>query len=78
MLTVAESFKRFRKHFNLTKTDVARTLGIKLPSYEYESKKKTVYPTGTRLIKLAKAYNVSTDYLLGLTEDPRPLSRSRI
>lgn len=75
MLTTAESFKRFRKDFNLSKTDVAKVLGIKLPSYEYEKQKsngKFVAPTATTLIKLAKHYNVSTDYLLGLTDDPRP------
>lgn len=27
-----------------------------------------------RIIKLCKHYNVSADYLLGLTNDPRPLS----
>ena len=29
-------------------------------------------PTSERLIKLAKYFNVSTDYLLGLTDNPKP------
>lgn len=72
MLTIAESFKRFREHFQLSKTDVAKTLGIKLPSYVYETESKNVYPNGATLIKLATAYNVSTDYLLGLSDNPDP------
>ena len=78
MLSIPDSFRRFRKQYNLTKTDVARTLGIKLPSYEYERKGKVVYPNGSTLIKLATAYNVTTDYLLGLSDDPRPLDRNKI
>ena len=75
MLTIAESFKRFRRQFKLSKTDVARTLNIKLPSYAYETVEKNGkarYPGGEILIKLAKAYNVSTDYLLGLSDNPKP------
>ncbi len=29
--------------------------------------------SGEKLILLARYYNVSTDYLLGLTKDPKPL-----
>ena len=80
MLSIPDSFRRFRKQYNLTQTDVARTLGIKPPSYEYERKckGKVVYPNGSTLIKLATAYNVTTDYLLGLSDDPRPLDRNKI
>ena len=70
MLTIQESFKRFREQFHLSKTDVCRTLNIKLPSYSYETEGKPVYPNGSTLIKLATTYNVSTDYLLGLTDNP--------
>ena len=71
MLTIQESFKRFREQFNLTKTDIVNALNIKLPSYKYEDE-KTRYPGGETLIKLSTAFNVSTDYLLGLTDEPRP------
>ena len=69
-MTIAESFKRFRKEFKLTQKQVADALGIKQPSYQiYESK---TIPSATVIIKLAKAYDVSADYLLGLSDDPRP------
>lgn len=69
-MTIAESLKRFRKTFNLSQKQVAETLGIKQPSYQvYES--KTV-PSATVVMRLADAYDVSTDYLLGRTDEPRP------
>ena len=74
-MTVTESFKRFRKDFNLTKTAVASTLGIRPTSYELERTDKDANPTAKTLIKLAKAYNISTDYLLGLSDEPRPLNK---
>ncbi len=69
-MTIAESLKRFRKEFRLSQKDVADTLGIKQPSYHvYES--KTV-PSATVVLKLADAYDVTTDYLLGRSDEPRP------
>lgn len=70
-LNISESFKRFRSEFNLSKADVAGALGIAVISYDYEKQGKSSNPTSKTLFKLAKAYNVSVDYLLGLTDDPR-------
>ena len=68
-MTIAESLKRFRKKFNLTQQQVADTLGIKQQSYgPYES--KSVTPSASTIVKLANAYNVSADYLLGLSDVP--------
>lgn len=69
-MTVAEALKRFRKTFRLTQKDVAARLGVSQQSYQvYEG--KTV-PSATVLIKLADAYDVTTDYLLGRSDSPRP------
>ncbi len=69
-MTIAESLKRFRRDFNLKQKDVADTLGVKQPTYQvYESKS---IPSAAVIIKLADAYNVSTDYLLGRSDEPRP------
>lgn len=70
-MTIAESLRRFRKDFNLKQKDVADTLGLKQPTYQvYEAKS---IPSAAIIVKLADAYDVSADYLLGRTNDPRPL-----
>ena len=76
-MTTAESFKRFRKAFKLTRAEVAETLGIKTISYDYENGDKKTNPTAKTLLKLANKYNVSVDYLLGLTDNPRPPKQSQ-
>ena len=69
-MTVAEALKRFRKTFHLTQKDVAEKLGITQQSYQvYEGKS---VPTATVLIKLADAYDVSVDYLIGRSDMPKP------
>ena len=70
-MTIGESLKRFRKEFNLTRNAVAETLGIKPQSYIYEV--KDVTPSAQVILDLANHYNVSADYLLGLSDNPRPL-----
>lgn len=71
-MTVAESLKRFRREFKLSQREVAATLGVKQQSYQvYESR---TIPTVTVIMKLADAYGVTTDYLLGRTDSPQPTS----
>ena len=72
-LNIPATFGRFREDFKLTKTAVAAALGIKPPSYGYETEGKNNNPNAKTLFRLAKAFHVSTDYLLGLTDDPRPV-----
>lgn len=66
--------KDLREDRDLTQTDVARFLNIRQNTYSQ-------YETGQRqlpidaLIKLAKFYNTSTDYILKLTNDPRPYNK---
>lgn len=70
-IPITEAFKRFRREFNLSQREVAKRLNISQPAYAvYETKGNT--PNGNTLIKIATEFNVSTDYLLGLTDDPRP------
>ena len=69
-MTIAESLKRFRKTFNLKQKDVADMLGVKQPTYNvYEGKS---IPSAALIVKLARAYDVTTDYLLGLSDEPCP------
>lgn len=60
-----------REDHDLTQAQVAAYLGMKQPQYNR-------YETGLRdtptdvLIRLARLYGTSTDYLLGLTQNPEP------
>ncbi len=63
-----------REDNDLTQTDIANVLNISQRTY-------SGYETGSRmipftcLIKLAKYYNTSTDYILGLTDNPNPYNK---
>lgn len=63
-----ERIKQLRNAKRLTQADVAEKIGITRPAY-------TAYETGKRqpdfdiLQKLATLFDVSTDYLLGRTDD---------
>lgn len=68
-MTIGDSFKRFRKMRGLTQQQVADTLNIQKSAYQrYEHDK--VVPAATVIIDLSSAFNVSTDYLLGRTDNP--------
>ena len=68
---IATSLKRFRKQFGLNQKDVAAVLGITSQAYQnYEYGKGS--PSSVAIFKLADAYDVSTDYLLGRSDEPRP------
>lgn len=59
-----------REDRDLNQTKVAQMLGMSQTGYsKYETGENDI-PT-TVLIKLARFYNVSIDYLLGETDDPR-------
>lgn len=63
-MTVAEGLRRFRRERKLTQSDVARDLGMHRQEIQrYESGR--VRPLIDFLIKLADAYDVSIDYLVG-------------
>lgn len=71
-MTIAESLKRFRKEFGITQQQVADSIGIVKAAYQkYESGKNI--PLTTVLVKLADAYNVSIDYLVGRSNNPARL-----
>ena len=71
-MTVGDAFKRFRKHLNLSQTDVARTLKMKQQSYSRFERGESS-PRVDDLLNLADTYDVSIDYLLGRSDEPHPL-----
>ncbi len=67
--------RNLREDKDLYQKDIAKLLGISQQYYsDYENGKRPI-PI-IHLITLAKFYHVSIDYLVGLTNNPKPYSRS--
>ena len=63
--------KDLREDMDITQTELASYLHIKQNTYsQYENEQRQI-PLEL-LIALAKYYNTSTDYLLGLTNEKKP------
>ena len=63
--------KDIREDRDLTQSEVADHLHIRQNTYsQYENGQRGL-PIDT-LIKLARYFGVSTDYILGLTDEPHP------
>lgn len=68
-----EQLQKLRKNKQLTQEEISDILGVKLSTYQkYE--RDVISPPYDTLIKIAKFYGVSTDYLLGLEPQPNPLA----
>lgn len=66
--------RELREENNMTQEQIAEYLDKDARQYRrYESGKSDI-PTDL-LRRLARLYNTSTDYILELTDDPRPYSR---
>lgn len=67
--------KDLREDRDITQKELAKLLYIKQNTYsQYENGQRGI-PVDV-LIRLAVFYGTSVDYLLGLTDDPRPYPRS--
>ena len=66
-----EALRRFRRMENLSQKEVAERLGMLPQAYFRYEKGSYLLPTAA-LMTLAKEYNVTADYLLGLSDVPRP------
>ena len=68
--------KELREDRDLTQSQIAKYLNMSQTGYsKYETGENDV-PTKI-LIELAKFYNVSVDYLLGVTDDSAPYPRKK-
>jgi transcriptional regulator with XRE-family HTH domain len=68
MVKIAERLRSLRKEKNMRQADVAKLLGIGVRTYQYyESDEHR--PDYEMLIALADFFGVSTDYLLGRSEE---------
>lgn len=67
MVNMGNKLKNLRKQKRLTQKQVADRIGLAISAVSsYEA--GTRYPSYDVLIKLARIYHVSTDYLLGMTD----------
>nr|DAF98986.1 MAG TPA: helix-turn-helix domain protein [Siphoviridae sp. ctDmR33] len=64
-----EALKRCRKLRKATQKQVAQAVGVSETMYQYYEYGKNE-PTVGVLIALAKYFNVSLDYLCGLSDEP--------
>ena len=68
--------RAMREDHDWNQTELTQKLGMSQTGYsKYETGENDV-PTAI-LIQLAEIYRTSVDYLLGLTDDPRPYPRKR-
>lgn len=66
-----ERMKDLREDNDLRQKDIAEMLGLtNQQAYQRYESGKVLMPI-TLLVKIAKLYNVSLDYLVGLTNDKR-------
>ena len=69
-----ERIRSLRTDRGLSQRQVAEMLGVKQNTYSQYEIGVLNYPIDV-LIKLARFYNTSIDYLLDLTDDPAPYPR---
>lgn len=70
-----ERLKEIRKDNDYNQIEIAKVLGITQVQYSRYETGERLIPI-THLIKLAEYYNVSVDYLLGLTDIRKPYPKS--
>jgi len=70
MKTYKEIIRELREDSDLTQTDVANILNIRYNVYQRYELGTSKLPIH-HLLKLAEFYNVSTDYILGVTNERR-------
>jgi transcriptional regulator with XRE-family HTH domain len=69
-----ERIRNLRVDADLTQETVAQMLGVKQNTYSQYEIGVLRYPIEV-LIKLALYHNTSIDYLVGLTDEPKPYKR---
>ena len=70
MLEMGPRIKEFRKKNNLTQSNVANLMRTTQDTISLWELGKS-YPDAENIVRMAKLFRTSADYLLGLTNDPR-------
>ena len=69
-----QRIRDLREDLDLSQTQIATILGVSQTTYSRYERGTYDIPTDI-LIKLAKLHKTSVDYLLGLTDNPKPYKR---
>ena len=69
-MTTGQRLEQERKRSKLTLEKISEIIGISYQAYR-KIEKDLNMPSAETLIAIAKMYNLSTDYILGLTDDKR-------
>jgi len=71
LMKIGDRIRLIREQRGLTRQQLAEKIGTSVGIiYFYEKNRKI--PSAEILKRIAEAFNVSADYLLGLTDDPTP------
>lgn len=69
MSQLGDRVRELRESHNMTQTELAETLGMKTYTTVSKWEKNENFPKGKDLKRLAQIFNVTSDYLLGLSDD---------
>ena len=69
MASLSDRIVYLQREKNVLKKDIANAAGVSIMVY-YRYERGNRQPTADKLIKLADFFNVSTDYLLGRSDNP--------
>ena len=69
MEQLGDRVRKLRESRNMTQTELSEILGMKTYTTVSKWEKNENFPKGKDLKKLAEIFNVTSDYLLGLTDD---------
>ena len=72
-MSVYQRLKDLREDADKSQEEIAKIIGTSQSYYAQYENGKRVIPL-ERMVVLAKYYNVSLDYLVGLTDDPGKLN----
>ena len=71
MIIFSERLKELRNLKTITQKQLAIEIGMSETGYQHYER-GTREPSLTNIVKLAKYFEVSSDYLLGLSDNPIP------
>lgn len=71
-MKLSQRIRAMREDHDLTQTDIAKLLNTSQTVYSRYERDERTLPT-EMLYTLALYYNISADYLLGLTDEPKAL-----